>query len=93
MGNFKRKALIDACIQQMQTITKEIPNTYFLSSTDRKGYTIKTEVMFHDKNSSAILVIEPFVKEKSEMVKRFEEKTKYDFAKKLYDDNYLDAID
>ena len=94
MGNikpFERQALTRFAIETMSCISRELPRTYFLSSSDRKGYTIETSLSWRDKNMTFHTLIDPWVEDKESLVKRIEEDAKHQFADSLYDDGSLNV--
>lgn len=83
-----RKYIMEGIMKDIVCFVTEQERHTFLGSTDRKGYTIRTDCRWLEEQVYTYTDIHPFDEKVPELLKRIEEDSKWQLAKKVYEKHY-----
>ena len=80
-----RKYIVAGITKDIISIVGELVSQYLFGSTNRKGYTIKTTLCWHDESIITYTKVEPYMEMNEKIVDEMTNEAKNAFAITIYD--------
>lgn len=88
INNSKRVYIMKWIESEITQEVREDFKKHFLSSSDRKWYTVIITSRYCWKTMTTYCEIQPWFSNHNNIIERYKEKAKYTFAKQIYDEIY-----